>query len=205
MRAEARERRKTAIETAAIDLLLAEGYDNMSMLAVARKAKASNETLYRWYGDKTGLFTALVDRNAEDIREALENCIGKASSPDEAMKRFGRSLLRVLTNPAAIALNRAAAADATGTLGAALAKSGRNAVLPLVCDLVAQVQNKGFLADLETAAAAELYLSLLIGDLQIRLVTRALPHVADTDIEARADSAWNAVRLLSGGSIATVS
>nr|MEC9418796.1 TetR family transcriptional regulator [Pseudomonadota bacterium] len=54
MRAEARERRKAAIEAAAIELLLDQGYDNLSMLAVAKKAKASNETLYRWYGDKTG-------------------------------------------------------------------------------------------------------------------------------------------------------
>ncbi|EAV46298.1 transcriptional regulator, TetR family protein [Stappia aggregata IAM 12614] len=205
MRAEARERRKTAIETAAIELLLEEGYDNMSMLAVARKAKASNETLYRWYGDKTGLFAALVDRNAEDIRLALKSCMGNASAPEQALKHFGRSLLGVLTNPAAIALNRAAAADTTGTLGAALARSGRNAVLPLVQDLIAQVQDQGFLADIEMAAAAELYLSLLIGDLQIRLVTRALPQLPETDIDARVDSAWHAVRLLSGGNTANAS
>ncbi|MEE4012532.1 TetR/AcrR family transcriptional regulator [Roseibium sp. FZY0029] len=205
MRAEARERRKTAIETAAVELLLEEGYENMSMLAVARKAKASNETLYRWYGDKTGLFAALVDRNAEDIRKALKNCSGNASSAEQALKTFGRSLLGVLTNPAAIALNRAAAADTTGTLGAALARSGRNAVLPLVQDLIAQVQDQGFLADIETAAAAELYLSLLIGDLQIRLVTRALPQLPETDINARADNAWKAVRLLSNGNTANAS
>jgi AcrR family transcriptional regulator len=205
MRAEAREKRKTAIETAAINLLLEEGYDNLSMLAVARKARASNETLYRWYGDKTGLFTALVDRNAEDIRTALRNCGCEASSPDQALKHFGRSLLGVLTNPAAIALNRAAAADATGILGAALAKCGRNAVLPLVHDLVAQVQGKGFLADLETSAVVEIYLSLLIGDIQIRLVTRAVTNWSENDIDARAETAWNAIQLLSAGSTATVS
>ncbi len=205
MRAEARERRKAAIEAAAIELLLDQGYDNLSMLAVAKKAKASNETLYRWYGDKTGLFSALVDRNAENIRQSLRECIESTSSPTEALRNFGRHLLGVLSNPAAVALNRAAAADTTGTLGTALAQSGRDAIRPLVMDLVAKVQGDGLLTGLETETAAEIYLSLLIGDLQIRLVTRAVTEWSENDIDARAETAWRGVKLLSAGSASAFS
>ena len=205
MRAEARERRKAAIEAAAIELLLDQGYDNLSMLAVAKKAKASNETLYRWYGDKTGLFSALVDRNAENIRRSLRECIENTPSPTQALRNFGRRLLGVLSNPAAIALNRAAAADTTGTLGTALAQSGRDAIRPLVTDLVAKVQGDGLLTGLETETAAEIYLSLLIGDLQIRLVTRAVTEWSENDIDARAETAWQGVKLLSAGSATALS
>ncbi len=51
-------------------MLDAKGYAGASMLAIARQAKASNETLYNWYGDKNGLFRALVVRNAGEVRIA---------------------------------------------------------------------------------------------------------------------------------------
>lgn len=38
----------------------------------ARQARASNETLYSWYGDKQGLFKALVTRNAAKVKALLE-------------------------------------------------------------------------------------------------------------------------------------
>ena len=60
MRADTRARRQAQIEEVAYRLLQIRGYAATSMLAVAREASASNETLYRWYGDKNGLFTSMV-------------------------------------------------------------------------------------------------------------------------------------------------
>ena len=60
MRDEKRAARAEEIETAAYGVLEAKGYDGLTMLAVARAAKASNEMLYRWYGDKQGLIEALI-------------------------------------------------------------------------------------------------------------------------------------------------
>lgn len=199
MRAEARKQRKQAIETAAIELLIEAGYDGLSMLSVARRARASNETLYRWYGDKTGLFGALVARNAAVIRERLEVSTARSPSPAEALKNFGPHLLAVLTGPAAVALNQAAAADRTGDLGAALASAGREAILPVLKSLISAAQKDGFLAGLELDNAVELYLSLLLGDLQIRLVTRARPFLSDTEIRSRAVNAWSGLELMSRG------
>lgn len=199
MRAEAREKRKQAIETAAIELLIEAGYDGLSMLSVARRAKASNETLYRWYGDKTGLFSALVARNAAMIRDHLETSAATSPSPAAALQRFGPHLLTVLTGPAAIALNRAAAADTTGDLGAALASAGREAILPVLRPLVSAAQANGVLPGISLDEAVELYVSLLLGDLQIRLVTRARPPLSHSEIRSRAENAWSRVEALSRG------
>lgn len=201
MRAEAREKRKEAIEEAAIILLIEGGYDRLSMLAVARRVRASNETLYRWYGDKTGLFKALVDRNAQRIRRALDANTSEPLSPVETLRAFGPSLLEVLTGPAAIALNRAAAADPSGTLGSALASVGRDAVLPVLARLMASAQKTGFLARFDTETAVDLYLSLLIGDLQVRLVTRAVGEVSDSEIAMRAQRAWLLLEGLAAASL----
>lgn len=199
MRAEARERRKLTIETAAIALLIEAGYDGLSMLAVAKRAKASNETLYRWYRDKTGLFRALVARNASMIRDHLEASATASPSPAAALQRFGPHLLTVLTGPAAIALNRAAAADTTGALGAALALAGRESTLPVLRSLIRDAQANGLLPGASLDEAVELYVSLLVGDLQVRLVTRARPPLSDSEIRSRAEYAWRRLELLSRG------
>ena len=64
MRDAARAERRAEIERAAYALLEENGYAGMSMLGVAKRARASNETLYRWYGNKQGLIKAMVARNA---------------------------------------------------------------------------------------------------------------------------------------------
>ena len=56
MREEKKSLRQQQIEDAAYEVLEAKGYDGTSMLGIARQARASNETLYNWYGDKQGLF-----------------------------------------------------------------------------------------------------------------------------------------------------
>lgn len=60
--------RKDQIERAAYEVLKEKGYAGASMLSIARKARASNETVYNWYGDKAGLFKALVQRNAAEVK-----------------------------------------------------------------------------------------------------------------------------------------
>lgn len=72
MRKEKRSLRQQQIEDAAYEVLEIKGYGGTSMLGIAKQARASNETLYNWYGDKQGLFQALVMRNAEQVKEYLE-------------------------------------------------------------------------------------------------------------------------------------
>ena len=107
--------RRAAIEAAAYDVLQDKGYSGASMLAIARAAKSSNQTLYKWYGDKKGLFSALIAANAEEVRALLAE--EKDNDPQKTLERLGPSLYRLLTSDRAIALNRAAAADPSGELG----------------------------------------------------------------------------------------
>ncbi len=96
----------------------------------------------------------------------------------------------MLLGDRAVALNRAAAADATGTLGAALAEGGRNALLPRLQAIVAQAQAAGALtAEADPAELTEQWLALLIGDLQIRRVTGAMPALPPDAIARRAENA----------------
>ncbi|MEP3198885.1 MAG: TetR/AcrR family transcriptional regulator [Lentilitoribacter sp.] len=187
MRESAQIERRRLIEEAAYELIDEKGYDNISMLAIAKRAKASNETLYRWYGDKKGLFQAMVIRNADDVYESLLQDLDRQRDPMQILEDISLKLLRLLSSDRAIALNRAAAADASGELGKALSLVGRERVFPSIAKVLAQIKEQGTFDDLEIDELGNLYLSLLIGDMQIRraIGVMSVPNEAELKIKTR--------------------
>ncbi|MEM8656898.1 MAG: TetR/AcrR family transcriptional regulator [Pseudomonadota bacterium] len=186
MRDDAKSLRQEQIEQAAYVVLEDKGYAGASMLSIARKAKASNETLYRWYGDKQGLFKALVVRNASEVSAFLTEQTEPGRDAIEILSVLGPKLIDLLTGERAVALNRAAAADQTGELGAAISVAGREAVAPKIGQVLEAARTQGRLAFEETPRATELYLNLLIGDLQIRRVIGRLPPLSAEEAQSRA-------------------
>lgn len=193
MKEDAREARAEQIEQAAYRVMDAKGFEGLSMLAVAKEAKASNETLYRWYGDKTGLFAALIMRNTDGIRDSLERT--RTDDPMTELSRLGPALLTMLTGPRAVALNRAAAVDKTGTLGQTLGQAGRDRVFPWIVGVMDRASAVGQLTG-PPGDIAETYLMLLIGDWQVRRVTGAMPPPDADQIRARAETALTRLKLL---------
>ncbi|WP_298914132.1 TetR/AcrR family transcriptional regulator [uncultured Roseobacter sp.] len=198
MREEKRSRRQKQIEEAAYKLLEVKGYSGTSMLGIAKEARASNETLYNWYGDKQGLFQALVTRNAEEVKRHLEAELETDHDALSILGTLGPKLLRLLTGDRAVALNRAAAADRTGELGATLSKAGREAVFPLLEQVLLRARHDGQLAFEHAGEAVGLYLDLLIGDQQIRRVIGRLPSPSEAVCEERSERALGYLRQLLG-------
>lgn len=198
MREETRARRQAAIEEAAYLLLNERGYGGTSMLGIAKAAKASNETLYRWYGDKNGLFKTMVESNARATKAALDAAIREDADPLATLEHVAPILLSMLLGEKAISLNRAAASDESGELGRTIAAGGRNSVAPLIENLIGRGLATSLLTAPSAGVAAEWFLNLLIGDLQIRRVIRTLPAPSDNDVRARAAAATSAFRKLCG-------
>lgn len=198
MREEKRSLRRQQIEDAAYAVLEARGYGGTSILGIAKQARASNETLYNWYGDKRGLFQALVTRNAEEVKMHLETELETDHDAISILGTLGPKLLNLLTGDRAVALNRAAAADSSGELGATLSKAGREAVFPLLERVLLRARDEGTLIFDDTGEAVALYLDLLIGDQQIRRVIGRLPQPSKTFCQARSERAVRLLRQLLG-------
>lgn len=192
--------RRAQIEAAAYDLLEKKGFSGTSMLAIAKAAKASNETLYRWYGDKTGLFAALVASNVEGIGQLLTEAMAQQDDPLETLQTLAPQLLKMLTSEQAIALNRAAAADTTGTLGAAISQGGRDRVGPLIAELVSRAIEAGQITAPSPRVAAEWYIALVVGDAQIRRVIGAVPEPSEAHVAQLAETRFSTfLRLVTPG------
>ena len=169
MPAAERAARERAILDVALEELIEHGADGLSMLGVARRAGASKETLYAWFGDRDGLLTALIERNAD---EAVVGVRGALDRPDDDARTvlvgFAIGLLRLLTGPASLALNRAAMS--APALAERLLRSGRHRVGPLVETYLAALDDADTLTAPDPAASFELLYGLVVRDLQIRVL-----------------------------------
>lgn len=183
--------RRQRIEDAAYAVLKESGYKSASLLVIAQRAAVSNETLYKWYGNKQALFRSLVEANAREAKLLLERTLHEGSDPLDALAALGPVLLSLVTSDKAIVLNRAAAGDFgdTKTLGPAIAQFGRDTIAPLVCDVLQMASLSGRIICDSPADAADIYLRLLIGDLQIRRVIGVLDELSPAEIERRAGDA----------------
>ena len=179
MRDENKLRRQAQIEKAAYEMLEQKGYAGTTMQGIARKAHASNETLYNWYGDKQGLFIALVSRNAAEVRSLLETELSSDHDALSVLGMLGPKLLKLVIGDRAVALNRAAAADASGELGAAISQAGRETIAPLLEKVLDRARSNGQLVFERSEEAVSLYIDLLVGDLQIRRVIGRLQAPTD--------------------------
>ncbi|WP_226951147.1 TetR/AcrR family transcriptional regulator [Rhizobium terrae] len=186
------------IEKVAYKLLDERGYRGTSMLGIAKAAKASNETLYRWYGDKNGLFKTMIESNARETKVALAAAVRDDADPLATLEHVAPILLSMLLGEKAISLNRAAASDESGELGTMIAAGGRDCMFPLIEKLIARGLATGVLAAPSARLATEWFLGLLIGDLQTRRVIGTLPLPSDEDIRSRATAAASAFRKLCG-------
>ena len=190
------EQRRKQIEKAAFVVLAKKGYRRASMLQIAKQAQASNETLYAWYANKQGLFRALIESNGEAVRTLLENAMEHNQDPLQTLEALGPLLLRFTTDSKAVVMNRAAVADATetGVLAKAIDEVARGLVYPLICSLMHRLDQNGvFKLDMDAEEAADNYVALLFGEIQLRQVFGTIKPLSKDEMDRRAKRAFELV------------
>lgn len=165
-----REHRETAVLEAAFDVLVERGYAKATMAAIARRAGASKETLYAWFGDKEGLFAALIRRQADATNAGVQAALEGDDDLRTTLEGFAINMLRLLLGPRALAINRAAISELPGAppLADVLLREGRLRTGALVERYLARQADRGVLDLDDPAAAFRLLYGLVVQDLQIR-------------------------------------
>jgi len=181
--------RREAILEATRSVLAEKGYSKTSMLEVARRASASKETLYAWFGDKQGLFEALVLSNTEEIHQALHAKIAEAGpNPKTVITAFAHALQKLLLGERALVVNRAAIAEAgrDAALGQLIGSQGRQQILPDLIDYLETQKAEGRLSFEVAEEAVDTLFGLAIGDRQVRRLLGSLPMPTEAAITLRA-------------------
>ncbi len=160
------------------------------MARIAERAGASKETLYAWFGDKTGLAAALIEANADrsvlvPAPEEIDEMHTLADTR-EVLSGCARGLLALLTGRESVALNRAAMASPV--LARELLASGRGRTGPAVERYLARVHELGLLRVPDPGDAFRLFYGLVVRDTQIQTLLGAPPPPA-TERRAQAEQA----------------
>jgi AcrR family transcriptional regulator len=88
--------RRQRILTEALPVLLAHGYHRTTIEQLARAAGVSKRTIYTDYGDKAGLFTAMVRQLAHDINHAITD--QNSTGEDDLASLATRIIYRVYSD-----------------------------------------------------------------------------------------------------------
>ncbi len=162
-----------------LKVLIERGWRGTSMIAIARAASASKETLYNWFGDKAGFFGEMIRENATVLDQALPEDFA-AMPLEEGLHAFGRELLRLVTGEASVALNRAAIAEAgsDASLGRILLAEGKAKSLPKFAAWLS-----GHLVLDDPMQAAERFVVLVKGEAQLERLLGVPEPPSDLEID----------------------
>lgn len=181
------ERERRILDAALIELT-ENGYERVTMLAIAKRAGASKETLYGWFGSKEGLFAALITRNADESAERVRSALTAEADTREVLVSFATGLLTLLTSDGSIALNRASMNSPE--LAEVLLANGRFRVGPLVEEYLGQLSNTSAIRIGDPGESFRLLYGLIMRDTQIRVLlgepaptTAAIRRHAATAVE----------------------
>ena len=191
--------RRTAIVAAAFAVLMERGYAGANTLEIARRAKVSKRELYAEFGSKSGILEALITSTSAQMQVPLT--VAKVVDRDglaAALTAYGSTALTELTSPPVVAINRLAAAEAgrSSDLGKILDQRGREPNRRALIAVMKQAQAAGALRAGDADLMAGQFFSLLIGDLQLRLMLGVASRPSAKEIRQRAERASEAVLAL---------
>jgi TetR/AcrR family transcriptional repressor of mexJK operon len=170
---------------------LAAGFGAVSMDTIAREAGASKATVYAHFAGKEELFGAVIGRECE--RYFARFSAGELDPGDvrASLTVLGRRFLELLLSPDAIALYRIILAEVTRFpgLGEVFWRAGPERQRFQIEDFLRSAIAAGTLAIGDTRLAAEQFVSLVRGDIQLRHVLRIEGNADRRGISAAVEGA----------------
>ena len=97
---------------AARAVFLENGYASTTLDMVIAQAGGSRRTLYECFGDKAGLFRAVMELQTADLLAELDTVSPASVAPEQALTQIGRIYLNMVLSDEAIALYRLLVAEA---------------------------------------------------------------------------------------------
>ncbi len=156
-----------------VEQLLGEkDYRQLTMSDIARACNGSKETLYRWFGSKTGLFAEMVRTSSNLIGKRMNNLFAAAdATPQMVLSGFCHQYLRTVLSESSVRVNRVAISgiNETPELAQLLIENGRDNAVPHLERYLGDLQERGIIvqsADMDDMVNTLLGLS--VGDMQIR-------------------------------------
>lgn len=197
-----RQAKTEKILDAALQTFLESGYGAASVDVITARAGVSKATVYTRFPSKQDMFAAVIERECKACAERMSLAeVSPAPDLARALYRIADTLLDIILLPQNLAIQRLVIAEwpRFPELGRVFYESGPLGTLRNLATFLHSEHERGLLRIDDATAAAQHFISLLRGDIQIR----ALLGVGDLSKAARkrvADYAVTAFMRLHGRS-----
>lgn len=165
--------RRQALLDAAQRLFIEKGFEKTTLSDIIALAGGSRATLYEHFGDKTGLFRAMMEESSANILKGLNAAYADESvSPEAGLTRFGMALVRELLNERATALLRVLIAEGSRIPDVAdsFFRIGPDTATLRLADYLKHLSDSGVLRIDNPRDAAQAFLGMVAGSLLTRVL-----------------------------------
>jgi TetR/AcrR family transcriptional regulator, mexJK operon transcriptional repressor len=180
-----------SILAAAKRTFLQRGFGAVSMDAIAREAAVSKATVYAHFAGKEELFGAVIGRECERFLASFSASELDPGDVRASLTVLGRRFLELVLSPDGIALHRIILAEVTRfpMLGEVFWRAGPERQRVQIEGFLQSAAASGTLSFHDTRLAAEQFLSLIRGEIQLRQLLRLEADAGQPKIDDSVESA----------------
>jgi AcrR family transcriptional regulator len=162
--------RRAAILRAAGDEFFERGYEATSIDAIIERIGGSKRDIYREFGNKEGLFVALISERADYALVALEESDGR--NLRETLLEFGRRFVTLSTSATMQGVYRATVSEARRfpNLARIFYERGPGRAELLLAELLEAANQKGEAEITDCTIAASHFIGMFRGNLHLRML-----------------------------------
>jgi len=185
------ERKRQAIQEAGTAIFLRLGYGSASMDLIASEAKVSKQTIYNHFHSKDALFKAIITDMTTTLMAPLSMREAAKSTPERLLRSLGHDFLTLMLQPSSLALYRLIVAESARfpEIGGELYAVGPGRLIAVLADYLACETRNGRLAVAEPERAAEQFIGMLSGRVQLRALLGVCEDPTEAELNIRVEHA----------------
>ena len=177
--------KRNAILLAAAQLFLEQGYEPVSMDAIAGAADVSKRTVYSYFDSKTTLFTSIMIAHCSSMGGIALPDHPVGHDPRKVLTDYGRVFLRMITSPRAVAMQRVIfrEVDRLPEVGKIFFQKGPARHITKLADYLKQADAEGKLEVADPERAAFLFMSIVKAPFHLQQLCGLIDEVPASAIE----------------------
>lgn len=194
------EARRQAMLDAAAQLFFEMGYERASVNEIVRRSGGSLTTLYQLFGNKEGLFEAMIQDRCTALLEPLAAPDLPARPAREALTALGCRFMEVVYCPEAIAVIRTVMGEGTKFPNVAdiYFRNGPDVAIGKLSTYLADLDRRGVIRCPDPVFAAKSFFMLVHNDIFFRVIGGVRPPPDREEIVAHVDRSvdlfWRAMQ-----------
>ncbi len=184
------EKRRREIAIVAERVFFETGFAETTMQAIAARAGASKETLYRHFGSKEELFAEIISERAKCWLEDLDEKFSTPGSVAEVLRTIGLKMLESILEEDAVSLCRTVVAESVRNpeLGVLFMAAGPDRVRKRLGEFLAAASSRGELRCADATTAARIFVGAIVSSFHLgRLVLAEPPRMTSAEMRAHVE------------------